>query len=69
MKHYLAALVVDIVVEPQRVALFLPELLAHPMGKAGQVVGVKMGGHAQVQISRLELFLNLIVDGVLNGFA
>jgi hypothetical protein len=54
----------DEVVELHRVLALLVGLQPHPVGEAGQVLAVAVRRHRQVQVRRVELVLELLVEGV-----
>jgi hypothetical protein len=51
------------------VFILLLTLHPHPVGKARQVYRVTVGGHGKVQIRRVELLVNVFIQGILYGFA
>jgi len=55
-----------VVVEPQRVLQLLLCLQLHPVGEAGKVLGLEVGGHGQIEISGEELVLDLLVESGLH---
>ena len=56
------AALVEMFDEPLRVLELLVVLFLHPMGHPRQVAVLKVCGHAQVDVGRIEFSLDLVVD-------
>lgn len=69
LERHATAPVVDVVKESHGVRLLFLELHAHPMRKTLQVVRLKVSRHRKIQIGRVKLVLDLLVDRVFYGFA
>jgi len=63
LQRDLAAAIMNVAVEFQGMRLLFLSLLAKPFGCTRHVIGLRIGRHRQVKIGRVQLMLDLIVDG------
>jgi hypothetical protein len=65
----LAAPVDQMVVEFHRVPALFVGLDAHPTAEAGQVAGLKVSRHREIEVRGIPFLVDLLVDGILHRLA
>ncbi len=63
------ATLMHVIIELERMPLLFLELDTQPVGKAAQALLLKVSRHGQVQVSRVEFLLDLLVNCVFNYLA
>ena len=66
-QHHRAAALEHVVEELHRVSVLLLGLSTHPAAMPAQVEGLEVGRHGQVQVGRVVLLADLLVESLLHG--